>query len=343
MLIAKAVVVCWIVYAVQKSRESAEFANQYEAATSKIIESYEGIVHKMGAIGGLGVQLTSQSVEEGTPFPFVSLPHFHLRAQNAKDLSGALAVTINPVVHAHQFQKWDEFVNDPHNNAWIKEISDYQDALGINQFGDDTYDQQRRIVSNRTVDVMRYFNASSMPVPEDGLSESYYLPQWQGSPLAHNGNRVNVNSLRQPQLRDASFWILQHKTAFVGSFLVGKPGTISNPHPVTSLLAFLMSAKQMKEVSYEGDPLSPVHFPIFDSFQMSSRRVVAMMSVYIHWASYLQNILPSISNCSLYVVLENSCQGPASPRQFTYIVQAKSRHIPRFVSGNLVRMMGSGN
>jgi len=40
-------------------------------------------------------------------------------AGNARHLSGALMVSIAPIVHHDLFQEWDDFVTDPLNNYWM--------------------------------------------------------------------------------------------------------------------------------------------------------------------------------------------------------------------------------
>jgi hypothetical protein len=81
----------------------------------------------------------------------------------------------------------------------------------------------------------------------------------------------------------------------------------------TSFLAYILSFAAKKSVHYNGDPMSSVYFPVFDSFDDDSEPVAVIVAV-LNWATYFKNTLPPNSD-GVVVVLENDCDGP-----FTYFI-----------------------
>ncbi|CAB9524302.1 Guanylate cyclase [Seminavis robusta] len=97
----------------------------------------------------------------------------------------------------------------------------------------------------------------------------------------------------------------------IGMFHSTSPGGITSHDHATAMFALLMSVAAGHLKEYEGDPMSQVFFPIFDSFT-ENRKPVAVMIAWVHWLSYFQDVLPS-SMDGVLVVLGNSCTG-----NFTY-------------------------
>jgi hypothetical protein len=81
----------------------------------------------------------------------------------------------------------------------------------------------------------------------------------------------------------------------------------------TSPFAFKLSFSAKKSIHYNGDPMSSVYFPVFDSFDSDSAPVAVIVAV-LNWATYFKNTLPPNSE-GVVVVLENECDGP-----FTYFI-----------------------
>ena len=76
-----------------------------------------------------------------------------------------------------------------------------------------------------------------------------------------------------------------------------------------------------QEVEYLGDPMAHLQIPIFDSFDVASRKVVAVLDSLIHWRALFQNVLnPNIDGIT--VVLEDGCAGV-----FTFEINGESADI----------------
>jgi len=141
-------------------------------------------------------------------------------------------------------------------------------------------------------------------------------PVWQTSPVLKR-SIVNQNLLRNDLYKEGIKRCIDSGAVVIGRFDVSEPGYSSSRNPLTSFYSTLLSIAANETVKYEGDPMTTVYFPVFDSFN-SSRKPVAVIIDIINWASYFRDILPPNVN-GVDVVLENSCSGT-----FTYVLNGES-------------------
>lgn len=73
-----------------------------------------GVVKGMSAVAGLAVTVTAEAEE----WPFVTLGAFQERAKNARTLSGAVFLSVNPLVKMAQLDKWESYVQSS-ANSWM--------------------------------------------------------------------------------------------------------------------------------------------------------------------------------------------------------------------------------
>ena len=125
VLIFAALFISSMVFKITTTGEVDEFTTQYEGAADKVIGAFSDIMTRMGSVAGLGVSYTSYGMNHPdpstglSPWPFVSLPDFPPKARNALQLSGALMVSMNPLVKGTLFDDWDDFVVQPENTEWM--------------------------------------------------------------------------------------------------------------------------------------------------------------------------------------------------------------------------------
>jgi len=144
-------------------------------------------------------------------------------------------------------------------------------------------------------------------------------PVWQTSPVLKH-NTVNQNLLRNDRHREGTLKCVDSGAVVIGRFDVSEPGYPSSSNRLTSFFSTLLSIAANDTVRYEGDPMTTIYFPVFDSFN-STRVPVAVIIDIINWASYFRGILPSNVN-GVVAVLENSCDGA-----FTYVLNGESVHL----------------
>jgi class 3 adenylate cyclase len=113
-------------------------------------------------------------------------------------------------------------------------------------------------------------------------------------------------------------------SAILGGFVTAPPGPPSHVHTGTAFLATLRSMWEGEQVEYHGDPMAQFQIPVFDSFNETTRKPVAIMKSLIHWRHYFRNILPSNVD-GITVILENECDGV-----YTYEINGKEAFVTGF-------------
>ena len=119
VLICAAAAVTVVVYVITRQAQIKEFNIQYEGIADKVVTSFTDILKEMGAISGLGVAATVSATDTKSVWPWVTMSNFQERAGNARTLSGALYVSMNPLVGAGQGNLWQEFSQNSQNSFWM--------------------------------------------------------------------------------------------------------------------------------------------------------------------------------------------------------------------------------
>ena len=117
-LMGAAAAVSIVVYYITMKAQKEEFHIQYDGVAEKLLQSFADIIFEMGAISGLAVAVSAHSIDNHSAWPFVTLSSFQQRAGNARTLSQALYVSINPVVTEEQLPLWEQYVLSDHNQ-WM--------------------------------------------------------------------------------------------------------------------------------------------------------------------------------------------------------------------------------
>lgn len=334
ILIAAATSVSLAVYFITKNSEKEEFEIQYTGVAKKILDNFEKIIVEMSAVSGLAVAATTSaeqmqlfystvgvSVETEYPigWPFITLSDFQQRAGNVKSVSGAIYVSVNPIVSADEVPLWESYVQSD-ANKWIDEGLAFQEAQGLNDFDNPVLSAQSKLTKNK-VDPLHTHDANGKPFLS--RSDGPFLPRWQTSPVLETG-MVNENLFETPEVAPIARNCIEKKSAVLGGFVMGPPGSTSSPNHMTSFFATLRSIWEGKQVDYLGDPMTHLAMPIFDTLSGDDRKVVAVLKSTIHWQWFLHHILPK-TNEGVQVVLENKCDG-----NFTYLLKGDEAFVVGF-------------
>jgi hypothetical protein len=133
VLLFAAVAVSVVVYFITRFAEIDEYETQYKALADTVLRAFEDIVtQKMGAISSVGVAAIAHGVDLDREWPFVTLSFFQARAATARSLSGALFVSINPLVKETERAEWEKFVVE--EAGWISAGYEYQEDLELDGF-----------------------------------------------------------------------------------------------------------------------------------------------------------------------------------------------------------------
>jgi hypothetical protein len=119
IMIAAATSVSITVYYVTRNAELEEFETQYYGVADKIIQSFQEMMVEIAAVSGMAVTASGEVLgQKGQEWPFVTIPNFQERAGNARTLSGAIYLSINPVVASSQLPDWEQYIRGQ-ANSWM--------------------------------------------------------------------------------------------------------------------------------------------------------------------------------------------------------------------------------
>ena len=176
----------------------------------------------------------------------------------------------------------------------------------MNKFGSkELYEATR--VTDRKVDLMHWFDENES-VQREESSDGPYLPLWQTSPFVNVSGLVNYNMVHTTETSEIAANVIKTENAFFGGLNKVAAGTIDDSRPNTAAYAVMQSIKNGHEAAYKGDPFAELYVPIFDSFDMTNRKVVAILLSIIQWEVYLRDILPANVK-GIEVVMDYECGG----------------------------------
>jgi hypothetical protein len=118
ILIAASASISGAVYYITRSGQVEEFEVEFASVADKIIDVMQEIVVEISAVAGLAVIATADAQERGDEWPFVTISAFQEKANNARDLSGAIYLSLNPIVQPDQFLEWEKYVLSD-VNSWM--------------------------------------------------------------------------------------------------------------------------------------------------------------------------------------------------------------------------------
>ena len=134
ILVAIALSISLMVYYLTKDTEEEDFESQYSAVADNVIQHLEEIMVEMSAVSGLAVTATTHAesvlkirmarnatndqILTPAEWPFVTLPNFQQTAGNVRMFSGALYVSVNPVVDKDELPLWESYV-EGEANQWM--------------------------------------------------------------------------------------------------------------------------------------------------------------------------------------------------------------------------------
>jgi hypothetical protein len=114
-LILACAVLAVLMYQINRQAEVKTFESQYNGAAAKVIDTFQEVTDRMGAVAGLGLAYASSEQQ----WPFVDLKDFQELAAHARRLAGVNSVGIHPLVDGHDFDAWNQFVAQPDHQIWM--------------------------------------------------------------------------------------------------------------------------------------------------------------------------------------------------------------------------------
>jgi len=91
---------------------------------------------KIAAIAALSVTITASVLETNKTWPLVTIDSFQERSASARSLSGALTLSLVPIVADETRADYERFSRQ--NTHWLDEAMEYQTKNGIGQIEGET-------------------------------------------------------------------------------------------------------------------------------------------------------------------------------------------------------------
>ena len=146
----------------------------------------------------------------------------------------------------------------------------YQKNLDIDDFENPTNIERSWVTSpDERVDPSHTYDELGNPSTDIGSGP--YLLRWQTSPVMHRSD-VNVNLFQEEHSKKDAELCLETESAVLGGFAYAEHGDTSSEDPLTAFYATLLSIEAREPVTYEGDPISFLAIPVFDSWNQHQER-----------------------------------------------------------------------
>mmetsp|Transcript_14767 Transcript_14767/g.26491 ORF Transcript_14767/g.26491 Transcript_14767/m.26491 type:complete len:1228 (+) Transcript_14767:159-3842(+) len=316
-----AVGVSVLVYFITKQTGEEEMESQFFSVSSRLVDAFVAIrTERIATLASLAIAAIAHGVDHSRDWPFVSLSFYQQRAYTAKLNSGALQVSIAPFVSNETRSAWEEYiVSDEAEVDWIEQSVAYQEEVGIDPFIKD-YGQNFR--NDRFHSIKRWYgesiDARAVPLLDKDQAMSY-IPFWEMSPFLTYDD-VNIDMLHDERGVYGKACI-EEGAIIIGNMTQRPSGGIDSDNRITSTFAQLLSIEKGRKVDYEGDPMSHIFIPIFDSFE-SGRRARALLVGLFNWGILFRGIVPEAA-AGIDLVLRNECQ-----QSFTYRLYGEGEVLP---------------
>lgn len=318
-LFLAAVVVSLTVFFVTARGEQQQFESEFKGNALTLLNSFDEVVQqKILAINTFSESVTAYAKNTNSTWPFVTFPDFAERCESVLQLSGMKAMFLYPLVESEQAKEWANYTRD--NLDWFYhgrnlqrengfEMTDYlpDDYLPIvysNAFAEEPLEFTDGLGS----EIFTFNPTFTATVVDPGPGT--LTPLWQLHPVLPVSS-INLNVGRFPQFGEGIAAIVETGQTLFGGLDIAPPGDWSSPDLTTGYFSAALSYGAKKMTAYEGDPFSSVYIPVFDSFDKSTRKMVAFLISGLQWGSYFTDIIPPDVG-TMTVVLENTCDGVAT-------------------------------
>jgi class 3 adenylate cyclase len=293
LFVCMAVAVTLAIFLITRSNEVNNFEASFVALSGKVIDKINfRLEQKFSAIDSLGIAVTSYVTNSklnrnNDSWPFITVPDFQLRGENACNMGDVLSVGIHPLVDFSQRETWEKYIDQ--NIDWLRQ-SERRCGLGAGK--EPKYSEQILRLDSNTG-----FNVDESPGP--------YLPYWQITPA--NDNIINFNILSHPIFSSAAEKIMATGEAVISQLENTEKLGESAGALITNYYGCLMK-KHLKDqnAEYQGQPLATIFYPIFNTLEKETRTLVGMFAATLSFEKLFVGSLP-VGSGGILCVIHNEC------------------------------------
>ena len=178
---------------------------------------------RLGAVSSLTVAATAHGIDNDNNWPYMTLSWFQHRALTTRSLSGALLVTLNPLVTQDQRADWEDYSFNSEDANWHQQGLDYEAELDYGQYNLklDPKDVVQRVTLDPTLELTGLANhIFTLDKLGDAIIDNAkgpYLPTWETSPVFIR-TLVNRNLLTDPEATKPANASISTATVVFGGF-----------------------------------------------------------------------------------------------------------------------------
>lgn len=158
LLFATALVASFV-YTYMHRDQREDFLDEFEAAASKVIESFETTMgRKVEGLNSMATVYTSYAQSQGYVWPNVTLPDYEIRAANARIMADVVLMNMYTIVSDEDRLGWEAFYREAYLNHFIDFLEEetaqreeQDERLGYNS-GDRNLQYENRTIKSRASD-----------------------------------------------------------------------------------------------------------------------------------------------------------------------------------------------
>ena len=291
---------------------------QFKGHANEVVSEAESNVQAiMGQIESMSLTVTSYTLADNQTWPFVTVPHFELRAHEASSLSGVDLLLFAPIVTSEHVNAWENYSWE--QQTWIEDSFKYLDDAessispgavsrhvynytaemdqedvdhhdegdhdeGDHDEGDhdehEGHDRRRQMLQDRVV----------------GL-DSFALPIWQMGPIPRNAAIFNLDLHTVPSLKKSIDEVVEARRQVL-----------------TGIVTLHFLDRETERVHHHvevPEPASVIIDPVIEDF-LSDSPIKGFLFGQILWRHFFDQVLPEGTN-GLIVEASSTCGG-----NFTY-------------------------
>lgn len=230
--------------------------------------------HLTGEAEGIAHSISAHAASTQATWPNVTLPNFEIQADRIRENSWLDHIIFAPLVSEENFDGWNEYSQA--HQGWI----------------DESFKAHGRAFVDYQSIPPKIYNVGNKPLVFPSA------PFWQLSPPPISTDIVNLNAFSSSKDSLIFDTVLISRSFVIGNFSESSPLQDASQHRI------LVNEDENSSVLVKHH--STMVHPIFTSFLDSTSSIVGFIISYLHWESYLQDLVPTGVR-GIFLVLRNSC------------------------------------
>ena len=297
VLAITATAVTMVVYNEMSASQQSSFEATFESDSLKVLDSFHQSIGRMLDSGDAhSIAYTSFALSSNSTFPNVTLPNNHIHTSNMRIMSEAVVFNYQPIVTDETRRGYEAYVLENRGQLFdsvAKEMASIQHQ--------DAY--FNKSIPRMLQDVPPFIDKIYNIIPNISFApegSGPYLPLWQISPATPFPSVLNFNILSHPVS------LLYRQTMYDSKAVILAASSPSREDD-DEYFKVVLSMSQFRNTvgEYLREPTSPFSYPVFDTFDLTNRTVVGLITSTFYWKLYLENILPQNHN-GIVCVLSNT-------------------------------------